>query len=434
MADNKESHTQPIPSCSCFWPVTHHRRTTAEERRNHGGTFTNDLNHPPQSTDPLEEGSIIGLEVKGDVSNHGESNLQILDTTEVVVAVLDLEQQQAEEGLRRMQEEFQQKILAIQKKKEEAIRRENPIKRAMKAKGMVTRSATGTMQKVVAFTTIVAAGHYELLANQTLNMEKGFDPEFMNANPFIKDRVKDHDWVGLVAAKRKANYSFVKEFYAEAAGRKRDRVKVRGHWVQYDSVTINRVLGLKTPDSCAFSTLMQGTTEDDEDEITKALVVEEKTWELDGRRKVPTVPGDIWLTSTTTISDLTVKKMKRAPSLQIGEASVVATVGIGPSQIDPQSASIPTQTADTLVMLLAEFQKMNSILTSIEDRMRESERSIEFVWSYMRDRDEVHQKYLASKEPLLAQELPLFPPGICPTASSPEDDPFSTLTNASEGL
>ncbi|KAI3680667.1 hypothetical protein L6452_35440 [Arctium lappa] len=268
--------------------------------------------------------------------------------------------------------------------------------------------------------TTAAAAHYELLANQNLNMEKGFNPEFMNANPFIKDRVKDHDLGSLVAAKRKANSSFVKKFYAEAAGRKRDRVKVRGHWVRYDSATINQVLGLKTPDSCAISTLMQGTTEDNEDEMAKALVVEGKSWELDGRRKC-------------------IRPKHLTTEAATGEASVAFAVGTGPSQIDPQSASIPTQTADTLVMVLAELQKMNSRLTSIEDRMRESERSIEFVWSYMRDREEVHRKYLASKEHLLAQELPLFPPGICPIASSPEDDPFTTPTtttptNGSEGL
>ncbi|KAI3692612.1 hypothetical protein L6452_32432 [Arctium lappa] len=273
-------------------------------------------------------------------------------------------------------------------------RHENPIKRAIKARGMVTRSATGTMQKFVVmsprktkidkgkallkhssssseesedeedssatpnnvsvgigsapsgkpqqFTTDVVAAHYELLANENLNMEKGFDSKFMNANPFIKERVKVH-----------------------------------------------------------------GTAKDDEAEIAEALVVEGKSWEFHRRRKCwsPTVPE----------------------------------VGTGPSQIDPESASVPIQTANTLVMILAELQKMNSRLSAIEDRIRESQRSFEFVWSYMRDRDEVHRKYLASKEPLLAQELPLFPPGICPTASSFEDDPFitptaSTPTNGSEGL
>ncbi|KAI3692611.1 hypothetical protein L6452_32431 [Arctium lappa] len=84
--------------------------------------ITDDLNQPPQSTYPSKEDSIVGLETEEDVSKHGESSLHPLDTTDAMVVVLDLEQQQAEEGLRRMQGEFQQKLLAIQKKNEEAIR------------------------------------------------------------------------------------------------------------------------------------------------------------------------------------------------------------------------------------------------------------------------------------------------------------------------
>ncbi|KAI3729696.1 hypothetical protein L6452_18359 [Arctium lappa] len=186
------------------------------------------------------------------------------------------------------------------------------------------------------FITTAVGEHFELLAGQKLIMEKGFDPKFLNANPFVKGGVKNQDWSSLVAANRKANSSFVREFYTEAASRKNTKVK--------------------------------GTTKEDEDEIVTTLVVEGKMWEIDGKRKcipanyLTTMVADsqegkstlpmshycitnrCWsahctrgclMTSATTNSALTLKKMKQIHASQNGDISATATpAGTGTTQIN----------------------------------------------------------------------------------------------------
>ncbi|KAI3672683.1 hypothetical protein L6452_38780 [Arctium lappa] len=148
---------------------------------------------------------------------------------------------------------------------------------------------------------------------------------------------------------------------------------------------------------------LNATTEADEAEIAAELVVEGRSWELDGRRRC------IQANHLTTEA-----AMLESPLCQTGDASDTTVVGTGITQIDPQSASVPNQSTGTLMEVLVVLQKLNSILTSIEDRMKESERSNK-------------------------SELPLFPPSICLVAGSPEDDPFTNPTvvdptNNSEGL
>ncbi|KAI3758492.1 hypothetical protein L6452_06056 [Arctium lappa] len=224
--------------------------------------ITDDFNQPLQSIDPPEEGSIVGLEVEGDVSNLGESSLQPLDTTEAMKT-------QIGNGEERGRKDSREKTKKIWKKTLLGLfaeqRHENPIKRAMQAKGMVTRSAVSTMQKVAAVSprkTAIDKGK-SLLEHSSSSSEESEDDEDSSTTP-------DNASVGT-------------------------RKKV----------------SLSLP--CLITSL-------------PCLITALRT-----DVGVPIMLDDIWLTSATTISELTIKIMKRAPPSQTGKASVTAAMGIGPS-------------------------------------------------------------------------------------------------------
>ncbi|KAI3715447.1 hypothetical protein L6452_22429 [Arctium lappa] len=210
---------------------------------------TGDLRQPPQTNDHTEEESVVGLETEGDSSKHGESKLESPKVSEAVVADLDMEQQKVDAEMKRKKEDEDRRRIRDEERKQndenaglcmdvvgvgEEIRKslqqslpensssssdesENDEDSSTTRQEVSVGTGSALSGKPRQFTTTVVAKHYKLLANS----------------------------------------SFVKVFYAEASNRKNIMVKVYGHWVHYHASTINQFLGLKTPDSCAFATLMQ---------------------------------------------------------------------------------------------------------------------------------------------------------------------------------
>ncbi|PNY16023.1 hypothetical protein L195_g012732, partial [Trifolium pratense] len=104
-----------------------------------------------------------------------------------------------------------------------------------------------------------AEERYNKIRNFSLNLEKGFDANFLLAVPEVAQQLRDRGWEKLNTVvqrtERSGNATLVKEFYANAAFPHDASVKevfVRGKLVRYSPDAINGLLEAVVPQACAY--------------------------------------------------------------------------------------------------------------------------------------------------------------------------------------